>query len=70
MVSSGGIGLHRCPNSGLVIESMGSDDKAMCGCGKPNPKVPTEIPGLHVKRFLASASVDEYIRQEEKRRSL
>ena len=68
MARAGTISLHRCPNTGRVIESTGSDNKALCGCGKVNPKVPSEHPGVHVKAFLVKATVDEYIRQEEKRR--
>jgi len=69
MIRSGSIGLHRCPNNGKIIESQGHDDKALCGCGRPNPLVPSECPGVHVKRFLLNATVDEYIWQEERRRA-
>lgn len=50
----------RCPHTGRVIEGMKHDDKVMCGCGKPNPRVPTEAPHHHVKRFLERATVDQY----------
>jgi hypothetical protein len=68
MVRIGSIALHKCPNNGKIIESTGSDDKALCGCGKVNPKCPMEHPGVHVKRFLTPATVTEYINQEEARR--
>jgi hypothetical protein len=61
----------RCPNNGKIIEGMKGDDKVLCNCGKPNPNCPTEaVQGLvhHVKRFLSSVTVDEYIEQEEKKR--
>ena len=31
--------LYRCPNTGEVIVALPDDDKAMCYCGKTNPKV-------------------------------
>jgi hypothetical protein len=55
----------RCPNTGRVIDAAKHDDKALCGCGKPNPRVPTEAPGLHIKSFLVEASVREFYDQEQ-----
>lgn len=59
---------HRCPNTGLVIESIKHDDKALCGCGLPNPEVRGETCGTHLKAFLRRASVDDYMAQETERR--
>lgn len=39
---------YRCPNTKRIIILGPGDDKAMCSCGKRNPKVPTEAIGLHV----------------------
>lgn len=62
---------HRCPHTGRVIESQKGDDKALCNCGKPSPKMAAaghrEAPGTHIKAWLEPATVDEYIAQEEKR---
>jgi len=52
--------LHKCPNAGVVIEAMRGDDKALCGCGKANPKCPREAPGHHVVAFLEPATIEEY----------
>lgn len=56
-------GFYRCPNNGRIIEALHNDDKALCGCQLPNPRVPTEYPGCHIIRFLESVSVDDYIEQ-------
>lgn len=58
---------HRCPSNHLVILSTRGDDKALCKCGKSNPACPSELPGVHVKRFLKPATVEEYVLQEEVR---
>lgn len=55
--------LYKCPNTGIIIECMMGDDKALCGCGKVNPKVPMEAPGHHVVSFLERASIDDYAAQ-------
>ncbi len=54
----------RCPNSGRVIDGAKHDDKVLCGCGVPNPRVPTEAPHHHVRRFLERATVDDWMAQE------
>jgi len=64
--------LHRCPNSGKVVESPKHDDKVFCGCGKPMRLPNGQLegqPGLHIKRFMAIATVDEYLAQEHARRT-
>ena len=59
--------LHRCPTTRRVLDSGKSDDKALCGCGQPNPRLVemghSEAPGTHLKRFLETASGTEYIAQ-------
>lgn len=58
-------GFFRCPNTGRIVEALPGDDKVLCGCGRTNPAVPREFPGCHVRRYLAAATVDEYIDQRE-----
>lgn len=64
---------HRCPNTGRIIDSCKHDDKAICNCGETNPQLAIngtrEAPGTHLKRFLATAPVEEYILQEQARRA-
>jgi hypothetical protein len=55
---------HRCPNTGKVIESGKDDNKALCGCGIAE----NGVVGLHYKPNLKSATVDDYMAQEEERR--
>jgi hypothetical protein len=55
-----------CPNNNQVIIGMKHDDKVLCGCRTPNPSCLTEAPGHHVKRFLKSATVDDYEKQIKK----
>lgn len=66
----------RCPHSGKILTAMkGSDNKVLCGCGKTAGAVDLigmpfdDAPGTHFKRFLRSATADDYIRQEEARDS-
>lgn len=59
---------HRCPNTGRVLQSTQGDDKALCSCEQPNPAVPTEHAGCHIKRFLRAATADDFVQQEEARR--
>ena len=56
---------HRCPNDGTIISSPKDDDKALCRCGKVNPQIPTEYPGVHIKNFLRRATAEEYIKQNK-----
>ena len=60
---------HRCPNNGEVLEADKTDDKVFCDCGKQNPRASREdVKGrvvLHLKSLLASATVDEFIKQVE-----
>jgi hypothetical protein len=58
---------HRCPNTGEVIFATASDDKALCRCNRPNPDRPSEQPGVHAKKFLRRATVDDFLEQEQKR---
>ncbi len=59
---------HRCPNTDDILVATASDDKALCNCGRPNPLLPREQPGVHVKKFLKSATVDEFMDQERRKR--
>lgn len=64
-------GFYRCPTTGRIIEAMTGDDKALCYCRQSNPRVPserTEETGVHIVRFLAAATVDEYLDQQESSR--
>ncbi len=60
---------YRCPTTGRIIDGMKGDDKVLCGCGKTNPRVAErghrEAPGVHIKAYLQTATVDEWIKQEE-----
>ena len=61
-------GFWFCPTTHRIIESLPGDDKAICHCGRSNPKVRTEYTertGTHIVRFLEAATVDEYITQRE-----
>jgi hypothetical protein len=65
-----------CPTTGKIILGLQWDDKVMCGCGKPNPKVARYesgrgmigtyygFIGCHIKAFLEAADVDAYEAQE------
>jgi CDGSH-type Zn-finger protein len=60
-------GFYRCPTTGRILEGMKGDDKVLCRCGRSNPKVPTESTeqtGVHIRRFLASATAEEYVDQQ------
>lgn len=65
-----------CPNSDHIIEVRKDDDKGFCNCGKPNPAVPGEPPGLHTARtgvgrqteLLLRASAEDWYDQEQQRR--
>jgi hypothetical protein len=64
-------GFYYCPTTGRIIEALAGDDKALCGCGVSNPKVPTEqtpLTGVHIVRFLRPATAAAYVAQEEARR--
>lgn len=57
---------YRCPTTNRIIECLPGDDKAICGCRKSNPNVPTECTertGVHIVRFLTPATADEYVAQ-------
>ncbi len=61
-------GFYRCPTNGRVLEHLAGDDKVLCNCGRSNPKVPNErthMTGCHVVRFLAEASPEDYVDQQE-----
>jgi hypothetical protein len=55
---------HRCPNTGKILHSTKSDDKAFCRCGRPNPSLPNETPHAHFKERMALATVEDFIEQE------
>lgn len=62
-------GFYRCPTTGRIIEGLTGDDKALCNCGKSNPKVPdemTERTGTHIVRFLEKVTAAEYIDQRDR----
>ncbi len=59
-------GFYKCPTTGRVIEAMSGDDKVLCNCRRSNPKCPsesTEQTGVHIRRFLATATAEEYVDQ-------
>lgn len=61
-------GFYRCPTTNRVIEALRGDDKVPCNCGCSNPAVPSERApqtGTHILRFLRSATVDEYLDQQD-----
>lgn len=61
-------GFYRCPTTGKILEAMVGDDKALCNCGRSNPKVPTECTertGVHIIRFLTPATVEEYVDERQ-----
>jgi hypothetical protein len=62
-----------------VIDGMDHDDKVMCGCRRPNPKLPIPHHGgsyehghenggpiCHIKKFLEPATVDEFLAQKDR----
>jgi len=64
-------GFYRCPTTGRILEGLPGDDKVLCGCGRSNPKVPTERTeqtGVHIRRFLATATAAEYVEAREARK--
>lgn len=61
-------GFYTCPSTGRIIEALHGDDKALCNCGRSNPRVPAEQTartGTHIVRFLDVASIDDYLDQRE-----
>lgn len=57
-------GFYRCPTTRRIIEALPGDDKALCNCGRSNPKVPqeqTHRTGVHIVRFLDRATATEYV---------
>jgi hypothetical protein len=61
----------RCPNTRKILLLPRGDDKVICSCGKPNPNVPTEHPGLHQVKtgldhsvvLLESATLAEAVKE-------
>lgn len=51
---------HVCPNTGRVLQSPKHDDKVLCTCGRANPQVETEAPGVHIKTFLVRSTFEAY----------
>lgn len=65
-------GFFRCPTTGKILEALPGDDKVLCSCGVSNPAVPQEMThrtGVHIRRFLQAATVDEYLDQKAARAS-
>lgn len=71
------VSFYRCPNSTRVLMGADGDDKVMCCCGRTNPRLLAINPmysevdphgghAHHVKRFMASATVDEYLAARER----
>jgi len=61
-------GFAKCPTTGRILELLKGDDKAICYCGKSNPKVPkerNEETHTHLVRFLEPAMVDDFLSQEK-----
>ena len=61
-----------CPNTGRVIDTARGDDKALCECGRSNPRVPTEATertGTHIVRFLQPATLNDWREQNAAKRS-
>ncbi len=66
----------RCPNTGRILQADPDDNKVLCGCGKTNPRLlrlspkSDETGGIlggpahHFKKFMDSATVDDFIDQE------
>lgn len=55
-----------CPTSGRILDVMTGDDKALCGCGRSNPRVPAERTaetGTHIARFCEPSTVDAWLDQ-------
>lgn len=67
----------RCPFTGRVLCASEHDNKALCPCGRTNPELlklspqSDETGGVvrgashHHKRFLKSATVEEFLDQEK-----
>ena len=56
-------GFVYCPTTGRVLAFLKGDDKVLCACRKSNPAVPAERAeetGVHIVRFLKSATAVEY----------
>jgi hypothetical protein len=65
-------GFYRCPTTGRIIEALIGDDKVLCPCGQSNRRVPQEATartGVHIRRFLAEATIDEWLDQLEQDRT-
>lgn len=63
-------GFYRCPTTGRIIEALEGDDKALCSCGRSNPRVPSEETartGVHIVRFLDVATAEDYVAQRSTR---
>ena len=65
---------HLCPNSGRVIAGGRNDNKTICGCGLSNLRIPgnhkdaVDPSGMvhHTRKWLETATVEEWIEQEER----
>ena len=67
-----------CSITGRVLCAYVNDNKGLCGCGQTTPAILNASPkadetggirgGMahHVKKFLAPATVDDYVAQEER----
>lgn len=67
----------KCPITRRILQGSDHDDKALCGCGQTNPAVLLRSPKFdetggilggmahHIKRFLAPATVDEFLDQRD-----
>jgi hypothetical protein len=59
-------GFWKCPTTDRICEQSPGDDKVLCTCRRPNPRVPTEYPGVHIVTFLEPATVDEWLDQQDR----
>lgn len=65
-------GFYRCPTTNRVLPALHGDDKVLCNCRKSNPECrqeETERTGVHIIRFLKSATVADYVKQHEKEKN-
>ncbi len=60
----------KCPTTGKILEVLKGDDKVICQCGKSGSKEPkgyTERSSTHFVCFCESATIEEYMSQEEEK---
>lgn len=63
-------GFFRCPTTGRVLAALPGDNKALCSCGRSNPRVVwerTEQTATHILSFLERSTAAAFVAQEEAR---